>query len=238
MNGGGSVDQSLVKVVISVADSHDGAPPGRPRWRTSAVTAAKNTSSKRIDERCAEPKSTGSTTTVPTSERCTTTRSLPRRPPVLRQTRRSGGYCPGLAGSKLRHPRRCPPFLPASHTGGSAWQFTLACAEVNSKWSSGALIRGVTAMPQDWTPAAAPVSHQSMPRTGSALDNAVSESFNSTLQFELFEQKRCSDTDDLAATALVDLLFAVCYGAGFSTGSPRRRAGLALTVVVSLTNAN
>jgi hypothetical protein len=41
---------------------------------------------------------------------------------------------------------------------------------------------------------------------------------------KLFEQKRCSDTDDLAATALVDLLFDNCYGAGFSTGSPRRWA--------------
>jgi hypothetical protein len=86
------------------------------------------------------------------------------------------------------------------------------------------VIRGATAMPQGGTPAAAPASHQSMRRTGSALDNAVSESFNSTLQFELFEQKRCSDTDELAAPALVDLLFDICYGAGISTGSPRRGA--------------
>ena len=37
---------------------------------------------------------------------------------------------------------------------------------------------------------------QSMGRVGSALDNAVAESFNSTLEFELLSRRRFATKDD------------------------------------------
>jgi len=47
--------------------------------------------------------------------------------------------------------------------------------------------------------------HQSMGRTGSALDNAVAESFNSTLEFELLSRRRFPRLPQFVVTRIADL---------------------------------
>jgi hypothetical protein len=141
---GGSVDQSLVK--------QSSTSP------TSARDSGRNTSPERIHEGCAGPRSTGSTTIVRTSERCTTTRSLPQQSPVPRQTRRSGEYCPGPGGSKLRHSRLRP--LSASNSHGRKCSGSLRLRTQPSRQQmEQRCTDSRRAMPQSRTQAAAPARH-------------------------------------------------------------------------------
>ena len=125
---------------------------------TSAGDSGRNTSSERIHEGCAGPRSTGSTTIVRTSERCTTMRSLPQQPPVPRQTRRSGEYCPGPGGSKLRHSRLRP--LSASNSHGRKCSGSLRLRTQPSRQQmEQRCTDSRRAIPQSGTQAAAPARH-------------------------------------------------------------------------------